>query len=101
MSNCIIFKCNNDHKNKYTIYFCKNNKFYLQTKGGYVEVKQALEEVAKYPVMMNRIPGMTEKIELMKQMAVMNYKEASEFYYDYQKSKAREGKLFEGDFNGK
>jgi len=100
MTKCIIFKCKNDHKNKYTIYFCVDNNFYMSTSIGYAELHQSLKDV-KNSKIAKRIPKMKERIELMEKLASMNYKEASKFYFDYQKSKNREGTLLNGEFNAK
>lgn len=97
----IFFKCNNDHKNIYKIFFSEDNKIYLETKGSYVEAKTALDELNKHPIMVKRMPGMKEKKAMMEKMVSMDYKDAANFYADYQKSKGREGKLFKGDFNDK
>lgn len=102
MVKCITFKCNNNHKNIYTIHFCIDNNFHLETKKGCVECHAVLKDLNELPVcVLKRIPQMMEKKELMEKMTSMNYKEAANFYYDYQKSKDREGKLFEGEFNDK
>ena len=101
MSKGIFFKCNNDHKKTYSIFFSEDNKIYLETNGSYVEARTALEELNKHPILVKRMPGMTEKKQMMEKMVAMNYKDAANFYADYQKSKGREGKLFNGEFNDK
>jgi len=99
MTKCLIFKYNGKNNKEYSIFFCVDNKIYLESNGSYVEAKTALEELNKHPVLVKRMPGMTEKKEMMEKMVAMKYKDAAKFYAEYQKSKGREGKLFNGEFN--
>jgi hypothetical protein len=98
MSKCLIVKTQDSIK-KATVFFCEDGEIYFETKGSYAEARDVLDSLGG--VAIKFLPGMADRIKLIKKLLEMNYKDAANFYFKDQKSKGRKCKIFEGEFNGK
>jgi hypothetical protein len=101
MVKAIVYKYVGMYNKEHTMFFCEDGKIYIENDGLYVEARDALVELNKKAKLIQRIPGLVERKKMIEKLLTMKYNEAAKFHYDYQKSKGREGKLFDGEFNDK
>jgi hypothetical protein len=101
MTKAIIYKYTGMYNKDHCIFFCEDGHIYFESNGLYVDAKDALAELNKKAKLIKRMPGLVERKKMIENLLSMKYDEAAKYHLKYQKSKGREGKLFEGEFNDK
>lgn len=83
---------------KSTIVFCEGNKIYFKTPtGSYIESRDMIKQLDGHNFIRNKFK---DKInEINKLLSLDDYKVAAKFYFNTNKARGRDGKLFEGEFN--
>lgn len=76
--------------------FCEDRRIFAKNPlGGYSDLGKNLKGLDRLP----KTKEQKEKVEQLKRLLKMDYKEAGKTHFNNCKSKGRKGKLYEGEFN--